>query len=196
MAKNTLLSRQEAAKLLTVSVRTLDRYINKNALSAVRKNGGVYLDKKEIAGFKKGDGARKHDKRVNRLTATRRRKGSEGQVSKSTEMVKREDLYKELYQGIRGELKENQKRLEVANYRVGQLEAKLENTVPLLSHSNLLEEQKKQEGNLNEDIKQKDEVISDMQQEIGSERYNKMLYAVLLIGVLVVQPILWILLKG
>lgn len=196
MAKTTLVTRKEASEILKVSLRTLDRYIRKNALAVKRQNGSVYLKKDEVAAFQKSDGARKIDRRVNRLTATK--VGSKmKKEAKGRELATAQDnVYKELCEALRQDLREHQKRLEAANYRVGQLEMQLKNAVPLLSHESALKEQKKEEQSIKEKLKEKDAVLHDMEREIDSERYNKMLYAVILIGVLVLQPILWVLLKS
>lgn len=79
-----------------------------------------------------------------------------------------QQVYKKLYEELKGDMKLFQQRLEGANYRVGQLESQLETSVPLQDHQKLLTGHK-------------------------TEKYNKRILYILLGIILAAQPI-WIIL--
>ena len=58
-------------------------------------------------------------------------------------------LFKALYEGVKEELSEKQERLEIANYRVGQLETQVRNSIPMLEYHRENYEKLKFMGNKN-----------------------------------------------
>lgn len=200
-----ILDRNMAARLLKVSVRTLDRYLKDDKLSHVKDDGRIWLSKGEINGFRQA----RDERRARRILD---RSGEDLSVEKATEFVESpvgglsqhvhkeemnvvESVYKALYEEAKQQLEEQQKRLEGANYKVGQLEAELKNTVPML------EFQQKQVYYLetSEDMKQRLEnttkKLQEAQKQYHMEKYNKYIYLVILFVVLALQP-LWLILVG
>ncbi len=164
-------SRKEAAKRLKVSTRTLDRYIKRKRLSSKNIAGRIFLNIDEVTSFAKKK--RKHrnvskKQSPNKTVATH--EVPDVLVESDVDFVGKVEnrIYKNLYDEIQRDLKGFQQRLEGANYRVGQLEAQLESSVPLREHQKLLVGHKK-------------------------ERYNKRVLYLLLAVVLGLQP-LWLLL--
>ncbi|MBU1446214.1 helix-turn-helix domain-containing protein [Patescibacteria group bacterium] len=234
------LSRKDAAQILKVSTRTLDRYIIKNILSTRNIAGRIFLSAEEVADFiketkrkkRRKSGVRKEKKSqfkdISRIVAHERNDesyainldvkeenqndlvevydlpvekpepqdfsdkkffdieiGSMPSISdieaeKSTEpedfeseygdVVQKDDdfVYKKLYEEQKEEVRSFQRRLEGANYRVGQLESQIKESVPLLDHQKLLTGHKK-------------------------EVFNKKILYILLIVLLLIQPI-WLIL--
>jgi hypothetical protein len=182
--KSFEISRKEAAQILKVSTRTLDRYINGRKLSTKNIAGRIFLNKDELTQFFRQKRTHRSVKRsASRPTRNRppkrtneyedvytipvehKEKASEGDIVTSVE----DRIYKKLYEEIRDDVKKFQQRLEGANYRVGQLESELKASVPLRDHQKLLTGHKK-------------------------ERYNKRILYILLGVILAVQP-LWIILS-
>jgi len=234
------LSRKDAAQILKVSTRTLDRYIIKNILSTKNIAGRIFLSAEEVADFiketkrkkRRKSGVRKEKKSqskdTSRIVAHERNDesyainldvkeenqndlvevydlpvekpepqdfsdkkifdieiGSMPSISdieaeQSTEpedfeseygnVVQNDDdfVYKKLYEEQKEEVRSFQRRLEGANYRVGQLESQIKESVPLLDHQKLLTGHKK-------------------------EVFNKKILYILLIVLLLIQPI-WLIL--
>ncbi len=165
------ISRKEAAKKMKVSTRTLDRYIKKKKLSSKNIAGRIFLNIEEVTAFAKKK--RKHrsvGKKKSYNKTVRAQEVPDVLVESDVDFVSKVEnrIYKNLYDEVQSDLKGFQQRLEGANYRVGQLEAQLESSVPLPEHQKLLIGHKK-------------------------ERYNKRILYLLLAVVLGLQP-LWLLL--
>lgn len=182
-------SRKEAAEILKVSTRTLDRYIDTKKLSTKNIAGRIFLSREELMQFTK---ERRPHKSIRKTTKKRVSSDAANQASQKAkqfediytipvEHVSKEEMnegdivssvedriYKKLYEEIREDVKLFQRRLEGANYRVGQLESELKASVPLLDHQKLLTGHKK-------------------------ERYNKRILYILLAVILGIQP-LWLIL--
>lgn len=62
------------------------------------------------------------------------------------------EIYKKLFRELQQELKIRQERLEGANYRVGQLEALVKDSIPRLDHINALNEAKQLQDNLQKQL--------------------------------------------
>jgi len=82
------------------------------------------------------------------------------------------DTYKELYLATKGDLADKQKRLESATYRIGQLEAQLSASVPLLDYS-------RKEAELKETKQDLDIEVKDLQHKLEREYLNKLVYIIL-----------------
>ncbi len=217
------ISRKEAAELLDISVRTLDRYITDRKLSARKKSGSIWLNAEEvnnlkIARFQTTNGAspsgpgrvHKHLNNADRTvidseTGTLEQKQIPLE-NESTELsnVKlnaeitnsREKVFEELYDLSRRELREYNNKLEAANYRLGQLEMQLKHSVPLLQYQEQNESLREQEDLINSKIKRQSETIDLLEQDVKTERLNKNVYIGLLFGLLALQPLLWLMLQS
>lgn len=198
------IDRKTAAKLLKVSVRTLDRYIRSEKLSTKRDDGRIWLSKSEIIGFR----ADYEEKKARRILDRK-------DMEKSIEIIDKigddtvsklsshdrplanmnENVYQKLYDEAKKELQEQRKRLEGANYRVGQLEAELKGTIPLLdyqqSQAKFLEAK--------DDLKLRTEKVKkelfEAQKQYRIEKYNKFIYLSILFILLALQP-LWLVFVG
>ncbi|MCA9373901.1 MAG: hypothetical protein R3B71_05365 [Candidatus Gracilibacteria bacterium] len=102
-------------------------------------------------------------------------------------------IYKKLYEQTHEELKNAQKRLEGANYRVGQLESLVKESVPLLDHQRLLGEEKAERFQLEEEVETLRDKIERMKTKIKEETFSRKAYLIALFIILLLQP-LWLLL--
>lgn len=132
--------------MLKVSVRTLDRYINKRIITSKNIAGRILLNEEELITHVKQ--TRTHTpihKQPHSQTIRIERLENNEQVQESDLVNSVEErVYKKLYDEIREDVKNFQQRLEGANYRVGQLESQLKASVPLLEHQALLTGHKKE----------------------------------------------------
>ena len=214
--------RKAVSRLLKVSVRTVDRYIKKKVLTAQNVGGRIWLNKDEVDGMLNqkinrygtpyqpfqsqsqaptSDIYDTYDSASTQVTSidTTSDKTTENEPHLSTtqtrKIVNQSDtshLYKNLYEEAREELNEKQERLEVANYRVGQLEAQLKNSVPLLEYHRESAEKKLKEAHLLEKIDQSEKKLNYLVRKLKFEEYNKKLFLTILLVILALQP-LWLL---
>jgi hypothetical protein len=200
--------RKAASKLLRISIRTLDRYIKNRKLSTRLVGGRVWLDKRELMRF--------HEDKERPITIDRIEVSTpdvsidddidnidEGvstpgdrvqSFSKKRERKLTEDgVYKNLFIELREELQEKQERLEIANYRVGQLEAQVKSSVPMLEYHAEKAEKKRNESELKEEIIKVQKVTKKLKRTADYERFNKRAFLIILMTILALQP-LWLLL--
>lgn len=210
------LDRKAASKLLKISVRTVDRYIKKKVLTAQNVGGRIWLNKDEVDNILNrkinqyggsyqpytNDTYDTNDDTSIPITSidTTNDKTDENEeflsTSQTRKIVNKADLshlYKNLYEETREEIKEKQERLEIANYRVGQLEAQLKNSVPLLEYHRESAEKKLKEAHLIESLDQSEKKLSALFKKLKFEEYNKRVFLTILLVVLALQP-LWLLL--
>lgn len=204
MAETFKMDRKAAAKLLKVSVRTVDRYIASNRLSIQRRDNRIWLSKENVLEFRDG-------RQVDTLSADMSidvdsqngvDSSSAGVDSLSTPAAKisanqkarsASSIYKKLYEQTHEELKNAQQRLEGANYRVGQLESLVKESVPLLDHQRLLGEEKAERFQLEEEVENLRDKVERIKSKLKDETLSRKAYLVALFIILLLQP-LWLLL--
>lgn len=210
-------TRKQAATLLDVSTRTIDRYIRSKRLSARKKGGAVLLNEEElqnlkVATFQNMHGAspavegRAH-RHIDSSQATAPAQTTIDGTTGTVEEVKqetaiapknaaRDEVFEELYGLSRREIREYHNKLEAANYRLGQLETQMKHSVPLLDYQAKEEQIREQENVIGSKVKRQEEALDMLEQELKGERLNKNIYIGLLFGLLALQPLLWLLLQG
>ncbi|MDD3861309.1 MAG: hypothetical protein PHP74_00210 [Candidatus Gracilibacteria bacterium] len=204
------IDRKAASKLLKVSMRTVDRYVKSKKLSTKFINGRVWLNKKEILGFKERQGVQVDvdeimvstsdlsiDSRVDRVDNVDKveiidEENFEKFSSKRSGKSVSDEVYKKLYFDAKDELREKQERLEIANYRVGQLEAQVKNSIPLLEYHRENHERKKAEDEFSEKIKESMGTLKKLSLEVKVATFKKRIAMIILFTILALQP-LWLL---
>jgi excisionase family DNA binding protein len=209
-------SRKAAADLLEVSTRTIDRYIRTKKLAARKKGGNILLNEEELDNLKVAKFQRMHGAspsgpgRVHRhidstegtktIVDADTGKVEEKVVEKKTKAIAktgaRDQVFEELYDLSRREIREYHNKLEAANYRLGQLETQMKHSVPLLDYQEQTESLRDQEEMVTGKMKHQNETIESLSHEIKGERLNKNIYIGLLFGLLALQPLLWLLLQS
>ena len=102
-------------------------------------------------------------------------------------------VYKKLFNDLKEEINEKQTRLEIANYRVGQLEAQLKNSIPLLEFHRENYEKKKKEQSLETKVNEQNSILLRVKTQLKYEKFNKRIFLTILMVILALQP-LWLLL--
>lgn len=215
------ITRKQAADLLDVSTRTIDRYIRNKKLSARKKGGNILLSEEELNNLKvslfqnmhgaspdvegrahrhvDGVAAREtqaiFDAETGEIEETIEKPIPVETAALSTVHSEREKVFEELYDLSRREVREYHNKLEAANYRLGQLETQMKHSVPLLEYHEKEELIREQENLIEGKIKRQEESVQMMEQELKGERLNKNIYIGLLFGLLALQPLLWLLLQ-
>lgn len=209
-------TRKQAATLLDVSTRSIDRYIRGKKLSARKKGGAILLNEEElqnlkVAKFQNMHGAspavegRAH-RHIDSSQQTTIIDGTTGEVEATSAPTKaivkkekggaREEVFEELYDLSRREIREYHNKLEAANYRLGQIETQMKHSVPLLDFQAKEDQLRENENVIGTKVKRQEEALDMLEQEIKAERLNKNIYIGLLFGLLALQPLLWLLLQG
>lgn len=201
------LDRKTAGRLLKVSIRTIDRYVKSKKLSTNVVDGRVWLSKKELEGVREEKSRETAIHRVDMSTSTMSMDNEVDNVdsvelidqggvdSVSTKTRKRKTanaVYKKLYLDQKEELHEKQERLEIANYRVGQLEAQVKNSIPMLEYHQERYEVEKREKSLQTKIDEQNSVIKKISTVMKYEKFNKRIFLGILLIILALQP-LWLL---
>lgn len=216
------LDRKAASKLLKVSIRTLDRYIKNKKLSTEVVGGHIWLKKEEVASFKsrqvstpsidnstlstsymsidnRVDNVDNEVDKVDNIEIIDQENLEENYLTQSIKKRKRpvgeseNQIYKKLYEEIKQEVLEKQERLEMANYRVGQLEAQVRNSIPLLQYNMKKFEIEKVEVELKTKLEEKENDINNISKKLKIEKFNKTIFVITLLTILALQP-LWLLL--
>ncbi len=203
MSDSYTIDRKQAAELLSVSLRTLDRYIRDERLKARKIGGFVRLDEGEVKSFKTGYTPRPTTERTHRSlndfeeAETIDVHSEVGRVlgEEIASEDKSESVYEILFKESKDELKEYQQKLEIANYRVGQLEAQIQNSVPLLEHKAASRRAEAKMGKIKAVAKKYLQNVKALDKQLQLEKVNSKVYIVLLFILLGLQPILWWLLQ-
>jgi len=204
------IDRKAASKLLKVSIRTVDRYVKLKKVSSKVVGSRIWLNKEELLGFINKN--RVHRSVDNNAMSTSNL-SSENDVDNvdSVEVLDQDfvhnmstgsstraaksaggNVYKKLYEETKQELAEKQERLEIANYRVGQLEAQVKTSIPLLQYNKESYEHTEKEEKLRQELEQKSLILKKLSFQARMERFSKKLFLVILLTILALQP-LWLL---
>ncbi len=198
------ISRKAASELLKISIRTVDRYVKLKRVSSRVVNGRIWLDRDEIDLLKSGQESQVRV--VNRDVSTL--KTSIDNVD-NIEIVdhdfvdnlstmsnktrpREENTYKKLYEELKEELNEKQERLEIANYRVGQLESQVKNSIPMLEYHHERFMLKRSEEDLQEKLTESTGIIKRLATNLKQAKLSKRIFLIILLIILALQP-LWLL---
>ncbi len=200
------LDRKAASRLLKVSIRTVDRYIKTKKLSTQAINGRIWLSRGEIQNFKSRQSRQAIVDKVDMSTSEMSIDNNVDNVGKTVDKVDNivvgprknrgeSGIFKKLYEEVKEELNEKQARLEIANYRVGQLETQVKNSIPLLEYHRENYEKNKAEERLKKDLEERENLVSKLKKQLKYAKFNKRIFLIILLVVLALQP-LWLLLNS
>lgn len=199
LQKRYNLSREATGRLLKISIRTVDRYLKSKKLSSQLVDGRVWLEKSEVERFM----AAKDDViRIDSVGMSTPGMSMDNSVDTSREYVhslstKSENsesergVYKKLYLETKEELREKQERLEIANYRVGQLESQIRQSIPMLKYHQESYERSKAEQEVKEQINESLKLVQELTLKIRQLNLNKKIFLFILLIILALQP-LWL----
>lgn len=178
-------------------MRTLDRYVKAKKLSTKIVDGRIWLNRDEVGGFRVAKGESIMVGKVDMSTSKMSIDDNVDIVSPLSTTPRKERggkaLYKKLFQDLRDELHEKQERLEIANYRVGQLEAQIRNSIPLLEYHRETFERDKQSEAKDIELREAHKTVKNVTTQLQYEKFNKRIFLSVLLVILSLQP-LWLLL--
>jgi hypothetical protein len=222
-----VLDRKQAAEVLKVSVRTIDRYIQRGLLSTDQLNGRIFIKYKDLKPlinqknlkdryleeidsqqFEGNYTNREVQPEIESVSDNKEASIDTSEFKQISELKQAHDqsIYKKLYEELQEELKQKQERLEGANYRVGQLEGLLKESVPLIEYrkalavegekrselEELLNDFEKDNELLNQTVDAKRQELEQLSEKLQIERFNKKVFIIILIVLFLLQP-LWLL---
>jgi excisionase family DNA binding protein len=146
-------TREDASEQLNVSLRTLDRYLRRGKLKSHSDGRVVLVHSQSLAEFaKKLSSSVKNSAPAKKKKHSPRREMPEAEAVEVSNEAIEEKVFRELYDEASKDLKAKQEKLEAASFRVGQLEAQLKNSVPLLEHKKKEEELGRESSRLKEKL--------------------------------------------
>lgn len=198
------IDRQNAARILGVSVRTVDRYIASGQIRKVKNQGRTWLSNDDIKSLVSQNEKTVSDSVVSDfMSQTRKEKKQTNHVSsqeyRQSEVVNdyikkdstQDSNYKSLYEEAKEELKDKNQKLQQATYRIGQLESQVKSMIPRLKYEQeqklLTEKASNMESLFKQEVQKRElvtkKLISELkvkENELESEKFNKAIYAILL----------------
>jgi excisionase family DNA binding protein len=191
-------TREEAARILEVSTRTLDRYVKNGKIRAKRRGKMVYIHDDDLMMMRNGE-----PELVRPTDASQRRKAgtdnpdlvifdepmNSNGFSRKPVMVDYRDLYEETLRKI----SEKDRIIQDLSYRTGQAEAELKNSVSMIEHKKqtfLLESAK---AKTDEDIKLAETEVIKLKEEIVQSKFVLYMLITLVAVMIIVSSflVLW-----
>lgn len=206
----TLIPRETAAKLLNVSVRTLDRTIRRGFLRAERFDRNVFIPRASFERYYEKQAQRWGLPPLSELPVSGQPSGAveAGSVMPATREVPVEftsherdydlkpvTIYKNLYEELKAKHEEQQRRMEGAHYRVGQLEAQLKNMVPLLEVKQERKRFEVMDRQYKATLQEAKVRVVQTRRVVENERFNKGIYIALVYILLALQPVFWVMMQ-
>lgn len=208
-----LIDRKTASRLLKTSLRTIDRYRQIGRLATTVIDNKIYVKKAEIEelitrqsrqqekaymsidnrvdrGVDRGDMT--GDKRAKTRDVTQRDATQEEKISGHHEHpMDVIEYYKKMLEELGQELREKQGKLEGANYRVGQLEAQIKYSVPLLEYQQKTRKLLAQSQEYKKQSQENEAFLVRVKKDLSIERLNKRVYLAIVLILILIQP-LWL----
>ncbi len=202
------IDRKTASKLLKVSIRTLDRYLKAKKLSSQVVDGRIWLEKGELVRYRAD---RDRPVMVDKIKVSRVDMSTDVDMDNSDkiELVSQDsvdtlsttprkkskinkNVYKKLFAELKEEIQEKQERLEIANYRVGQLETQVRNSVPMLEYHRENYQRSLKEEELGNQLTESADIIKKISTQLRYVKMSKRVYIGIMLVIIALQP-LWLL---
>lgn len=199
------IDRQNAARILGVSVRTVDRYIASGQIRKVKNQGRTWLSNEDIKDMVSSNKQTMSDNVASSFfSASAKDNVASQNVSNHSrvEVVEEKETsrstnrnnslnYKDLYQEAKDELEEKNKRLQQATYKIGQLESQVKSMIPQIEHEQqqklLSQKVQNMESLFHNEVQKRETATKKLlgelkikESELESERFNKAIFAILL----------------
>lgn len=173
------IDRKTAGRLLGVSVRTIDRYIERGRLNSRQTRGRVWLNKKEVMQLSRPYIAQPH-------VATNDSALRHVDTAAST-------FYRDLYAEAKRALTEYQQKLDQANYRIGQLESQVGRPMQLAAPDR--REDAFSLMSVKKELLDLERELATAKKILRQEKLNRAIFAVITYLLLVLLPLMWYLLR-
>ncbi len=209
MAETYKIDRKSASRLLKMSIRTVDRYIRAKKLSIEERDGRIWLNRGQInklrslstsrQGVDRADSEMSIDKRVSTpvdmsIDNDHSASTPDESISAHQRIITGGDIYKKLFEELQAELKLKQERLEGANYRVGQLEGLLKESISLPDHNRLLIAERAEKQKIESQCASLTQQSTHLAERLKDEKFTKKVFLIFLFIIMLLQP-LWLIIS-
>lgn len=179
------IDREDGATMLSISTRTLDRYIRAGKIRAKKRGKKVFLHSEDVLKLKDGTLA----ETISHVHVHE----DEVALEPMTQFVTKPLIvsYKELYEESKALLTRKDELIQDLSYRLGNLETELKNSIPMLEYKKatfLLESSQSKGEDERKDLTHKVEKLAD---EIKKEQNTNMILIIVLSFVLMVSVFAW-----
>ncbi|EKD93317.1 MAG: hypothetical protein ACD_28C00179G0001 [uncultured bacterium] len=207
--QDTVVSREEAAELLNISIRTLDRYIRRNYFEIKKVDRSVWISRPSLERFydshyvpktSETESPSETGEPVDTVVHSTEESLIKSPLHERIELSAHEHtypemnpatIYKSLYEDLKPKYEEQQKRLEGAHYRVGQLEAQVKTMVPLIEFKRERQQTLLLEKQYKESMDKASTQFSRLKSLFEGERLNKNIYMGLVYLLLILHMVFW-----
>lgn len=176
------ISRPDAAQLLRISLRTLDRHIRRHKLKTKREGKNLFLLKEELFRLKKNDPLVQEVLQKSVAGAEPAPKAE----ARSEQITTWEDalVVRKLFDEYRKMLERKEEKIELLNYKLGQMEVKLKHSMPLLEY-------RQNSLGLDQKVQEQQELIQTLSRRQSHLVLIKNLYLVLLALLILAGSFAW-----
>lgn len=207
MPPTKMLTRNEVAEKLNISIRTLDRYIRRGFFEVQRSDRNVWISEPSFEeyyekNYRGRDEQNEEKEEISEaetipvtITTKENHEPIELNPHEHDYSLAPVQIYQGLYEELKGKYDEQVKRLEGAHYRVGQLEAQIKSMVPMIEFKKERKRLLLMDQKYKEDLKTAQIEIKKTNRLFESERLNKNVYITLVYALLGLQPVLWLLMR-
>lgn len=180
MKNDRYISRPEAAKLLDVSLRTLDRYVRKKNMRTKRSGRNILIVREDILQMVKrpvleSEVVSSHNGSEN-TSEQRRNEIPSADLSTSGET---NSVVRQFLEDYRQQLAAKDQKIEVLQYRVGELESQLKTSVPLLEHTTSASKKDKK-------LQESQMKVQNLETKYRAASFAKNLYIIILLVILII----------
>lgn len=176
------ITRAQASEMLRLSMRTIDRYIRKKGIKTRREGKNLLILESDILPLMQNSSFEQEILDQENFTLEDQETSNHDDTQNiQLTGVSQELLIKKFLEQTRAELMKKDEKIEMLQYKVGQLETRLEQSVPLLEHNQSTF-----------DINEKENLIRDLNHKNRHNRIIKNLYLIFVIILALAFPITWI----
>lgn len=170
------ITRDEAAKRLNVSKRTLDRYIRKMRIKTKRDGKNILILWEDMMVLFK-------DRNIEQEIIVGGVGGNEVR-SKAITTTEAGMIYQKYIEDIKKQLEKKEEKIEMLNYKLGQMDARLKQSIPML-------EQKRITDDMSIKMGEQARLLDLYGKKIRAMRMVKNIYVAILMLLVLGLPFLW-----
>lgn len=207
MPPTKMLTRNEVAEKLNISIRTLDRYIRRGFFEIQRSDRNVWISEPSFEdyyekNYHENSAKNEQNEEISEaetipvtITTKQRPEPIELNPHEHGYSLAPAQIYQSLYEELKEKYDGQVKRLEGAHYRVGQLEAQIKSMVPMIEFKKERKRLLLMDQKYKEDLRGAQIELKKTNRLFETERLNKNVYITLVYALLGLQPVLWLLMR-
>jgi excisionase family DNA binding protein len=193
MANAFTVDRRTASQLLNISERTLDRYIRSGRLDYKKIGRKVLLSEKALQKLSNEMGQEEAITQVDivekapKVETTKMIKVGDKDIFAKTENI----VYKSLYEKATIEIEKKNDDLRMLNYKLGQIETQMKNTIPMIEFKKTEDSLSKIKQEHHLELEEKNRQLEDTMRLYNTEKVNKYVYLSLLVAFSGIAVVVW-----